>query len=161
MAFQPVLSAKECFGKGWAPGKDLEECKKADIQGGSGRGVPGVLEDVVPGRSSETQVLAVLATYHPGLLFFISLDLCPICDPCPSCPTHGLSWHRVVMKATVADSVCTPLAGCGAHAGTWYGSVRYPFWPTPDIARFANLVTARRCAKVLAGGSRLFLAGML
>lgn len=24
---------KECFGKGWAPGKDLEECKKADIQG--------------------------------------------------------------------------------------------------------------------------------
>ena len=82
-------------------------------------------------------VLAVLATYHPGLLFFISLDLCPICDPCPSCPTHGLSWHRVVMKATVADSFRTPLAGCGAHAGTWYGSVRYPFWPTPEIARFA------------------------
>eukprot|EP00438_Fugacium_kawagutii_P012596 Skav205749 [mRNA] locus=scaffold2771:56673:66183:- [translate_table: standard] len=24
---------KECFGKGWGPGKDLEECKKADIQG--------------------------------------------------------------------------------------------------------------------------------
>eukprot|EP00913_Durusdinium_trenchii_P005559 g5179.t1 len=28
-----IWEQKECFGEGWTPGKDLEECKRSDIQG--------------------------------------------------------------------------------------------------------------------------------
>ena len=76
---------------------------------------------------------------------------------------------------------CTPLAGCGAHAGGafyWAAAVQCSqqvmplgeckprtlggsFHPWGQHIPILGCMTVRRCAKVLAGGVRRFLAGML
>ena len=87
--------------------------------------------DVVPpkpkGQKEILESSAVLATFHPGLLFISSnFRLFGFLN-------WPLPYPRTELASCGNEGHCcwlfshTPLAGCGAHAGTWYGSVRYPF----------------------------------